>query len=151
MIKQHPITSTMQKIAPDVECIWNAVIERWQVYQLVKRGIIANVDGQQRKDRRLMWTIQTADGSYRYPGPNDIKFLQDTVDRSHKLWSGDVDQIAGGMERDELEREKQVSEKPGEMIHALVREIGHLTKSAPVRDKRAYVEAAATDILGIAR
>lgn len=151
MSKEHPITKQMQKIAPDVVCIFNSYIERWQVYQ-VRPGAIMLPAGQKNVNRSLMWTIQTENGSYRDAGPNDLKFLLETVERSHKLWNGDVDRIADGMDQSDIDKEGQIGEKASQIITDFSREAGRLMKTDRViHDREGYAAAAAADILGNAQ
>lgn len=117
MLKHHPIERMFKKVAPDTEVLWNAVIERWQVYQRVP-GKILTLNGQS-SSLSLLWTIQQANGDYREPGEVDVKKMVTTAHHSKQLWDGNVDWIADSAEKYEIEREETLSSEAEAMVHTL--------------------------------
>lgn len=132
--KHHDIERQFKRIAPDVAVMWNPVIDRWQVLHETRSAIVG-LDGKKFHGRKLMWTIEQENGSYREPGSVDVQRLIQTVEQSKQLWSGDVDKIADAADAELAAREKRVNGESAEMIREVAREMARLKyrKSFSVR------------------
>lgn len=148
-LRHHPIEREMKKVAPDVECVWNDVIERWQVYQVMQGAVLVSMT-QRSRQLKLMWTIQTDNGSYRDPGSNDLRFLIQTVEQSRKLWDGNADRIADDLDAKDTERETQIGKKTGFILHELAREMGAVNRRVgpAIKNPEEYAKGFANDLIG---
>lgn len=115
----------MHKLAPDVFCMWNPVIERWQVLQQ-RRGAIMLASGSMNGQYRLMWTIEEDGGAYRHPSNLDMMKLAQTVTSSHKLWGSNTDLVADSMDANDIERERKIAPAAADRIKFLAKEAARL-------------------------
>ena len=102
---QYEISS----LGKDIAIIWNSEIERYQIYQVEKKGLV-NADGRMTYKPHLIFTVQHKDGSYKPFGPETLKLIAQSVKLGHELWKYKPGEYMDKLEKHEadvVERQRE--------------------------------------------